>query len=306
MDLQQLVTFRTVVEEGNFSRAGWAQGLTQPAVSSRILSLERELGGSLFVRGGRQLRLTELGEQFYSYASRALEVLNEGIEAAERTRKGRLGLIRIGVLESLLSYLASAVSAYRRQSPDVSFFVRTGHSEDIIKMLRDRRVSLGFVIGSFAGEEFDVLARIKEPVVFAASASNPLSSRGQLSLDEIAVSGQILSFARWDASALPEKIASKLGATADLPVGMVRELIMRGTGAAILSRSLIEADIERGDIVELEVEDLPGLRRESALVCLKAERPLPASVRTFLATLRGSSSSVELIDEKMPAGAQRD
>src|SRR5919107_473293 len=54
MDIRQLRTFAAVVERGSFSAAADALGVTQPAVSQQIRSLERALGFEVLDRSGRR------------------------------------------------------------------------------------------------------------------------------------------------------------------------------------------------------------------------------------------------------------
>ena len=61
--------FLAVVEEGSFTRAARRLGVTQPAVSGQIASLEAAIGQSLFNRG-TVLSLTPSGELFLQYARR--------------------------------------------------------------------------------------------------------------------------------------------------------------------------------------------------------------------------------------------
>ena len=61
--------FLTVVEEGSFTRAARRLGVSQPAVSAQIASLEAAIGQSLFDRG-TTLSLTPSGELFLQYARR--------------------------------------------------------------------------------------------------------------------------------------------------------------------------------------------------------------------------------------------
>src|SRR5713226_4527053 len=89
MDTDQLLAFERIVREGSFSAAARQLDIAQPTISARIQTLETEVGGPLFVRGGRHLTLTERGESFLTYAKRALEVLNEGIEAARASEEGQ-------------------------------------------------------------------------------------------------------------------------------------------------------------------------------------------------------------------------
>ncbi len=91
MDTDQLLAFEHIVREGSFSCAAGALNIAQPTMSARIQGLEGEVGGALFVRGGRNIALTERGESFLPYARRALAVLAEGIEVAQLTQAGKRG-----------------------------------------------------------------------------------------------------------------------------------------------------------------------------------------------------------------------
>jgi DNA-binding transcriptional LysR family regulator len=86
VDLAQLETFVLVAQHQSFSKAAEALFLTQPSVTARIQSLERDLGEPLFERTGRGVRLTEAGSSFLPYAQRMLEALQEGREALEGLR----------------------------------------------------------------------------------------------------------------------------------------------------------------------------------------------------------------------------
>lgn len=65
----KICAFLTVVDEGSFTAAARHLGLTQPAISAQIASLEASLGFPLFQRG-RSLLLTPEGESFLPYARR--------------------------------------------------------------------------------------------------------------------------------------------------------------------------------------------------------------------------------------------
>src|SRR5690349_1538465 len=110
IDTGQLQAFERIVRERSFSRAARTLDIAQPTISERIRALERAVGGPLFVRGvrgapqggsrgGRGAELTDLGAEFLPYASRALEVLASGVEAALQAQAGERGHVSIGVLE---------------------------------------------------------------------------------------------------------------------------------------------------------------------------------------------------------------
>lgn len=74
MDLKQLQYFVTAADEGSISAAARRLYVTQPPVSVQIRQLEKEMGGPLFVRGGRVLELTDAGRALYRHASLLLSL----------------------------------------------------------------------------------------------------------------------------------------------------------------------------------------------------------------------------------------
>ena len=75
MDISALQAFLAVAEAGSFSRAAERIHLTQPAISKRIATLEKQLGTRLFDRIGRGIRLTEVGEALLTRARAVLVAL---------------------------------------------------------------------------------------------------------------------------------------------------------------------------------------------------------------------------------------
>ena len=72
MDTRQLAAFCAVVERRSFSQAAEQLGVTQPAVSLQIRSLEKRLGAQLLDRSGRRVEPTEAGSRLYRSAQRLL------------------------------------------------------------------------------------------------------------------------------------------------------------------------------------------------------------------------------------------
>ena len=77
MEFQQIRYFVSVARELNFTRAAAVCRVAQPSLSAQIQKLERELGGPLFHRLGRRIRLTELGESLLPRAERMLHLQQE-------------------------------------------------------------------------------------------------------------------------------------------------------------------------------------------------------------------------------------
>src|SRR5436190_16260590 len=83
MDTRQLAAFCAVVERKSFSQAAERLGVTQPAVSLQIRSLEQRLGRRLLDRSGRRVEPTEAGLRLYASAQRLLQAEEQLLEELE-------------------------------------------------------------------------------------------------------------------------------------------------------------------------------------------------------------------------------
>ena len=96
MDTRQLAAFCAVVERKSFSEAAERLGVTQPAVSQQIRSLEERVGQQLLDRSGRRVEPTEAGNRLYRSAQRLLalerQLLEEVAGDAEGPLRGQLAI----------------------------------------------------------------------------------------------------------------------------------------------------------------------------------------------------------------------
>ena len=89
MDTRQLAAFCAVVERKSFSQAAERLGVTQPAVSLQVRSLEKRLGRKLLDRSGRRVEPTEAGLALYRGAQRMLALEEQLIDELEAGEAGR-------------------------------------------------------------------------------------------------------------------------------------------------------------------------------------------------------------------------
>jgi len=97
MDTRQLAAFCAVVERRSFSQAAERLGVTQPAVSLQVRSLERRLGRQLLDRSGRRVEPIEAGLKLYRSAQRLLALEEQIVtELAEEDGGALRGTLEIG------------------------------------------------------------------------------------------------------------------------------------------------------------------------------------------------------------------
>ena len=113
-------SFACVARSGSISAAAKELFVTQPAVSSDILALERELGVSLFSRTNRGMKLTPEGNVLYGYIREAFAFIESGEDALRDITGLHSGIIRIGASDMTLKfYLLDYIEAFRKKHPDI-------------------------------------------------------------------------------------------------------------------------------------------------------------------------------------------
>ena len=299
MDRHQLAAFDQVVREGSFTRAAVALGLGQPAVSARLKVLEDELGGTLFTRG-RRVALTALGESFLPYARRALEVLDEGVEVARRAQVGQRGCVRLASLGSLAGgLLGPALAAFAREYPEVECVIRSGNHERVVSLLLDGVVDLGLVTWpcTEAGSaDLQAILTFHEPVPLVASPAHPLAAVSRIREEELVRLGRPFFLLRWWQAHHPTilGLAERAGPRFDLSMEAARRLAIEGTGVGFFTRTYIAEDLRRGALVELEVQGLPRISRDSALVRRGRGGPLSPATANLVEAIRRQAVALGL------------
>jgi DNA-binding transcriptional LysR family regulator len=143
MNLQQLTTFCTVLNEGSMTAAADKLYLTQPAVSQQIRSLEEELNAILLVRGVRQVKATMQGQLLYDYAKRILHLTQQAEVAVQTMSQQISGELRIGTENSIGLYLISPiVGMFLKHNTSLRIKLVYGSYEEILNKMKDGAVDL--------------------------------------------------------------------------------------------------------------------------------------------------------------------
>jgi DNA-binding transcriptional LysR family regulator len=303
MEIGQLEAFERAAREGSFTRAAAELDLTQPSISARIAALEDALGGPLFERGGRRLRLTSLGQTFLPYAERVLAVLADGRAAAQRVAEGKLGRVTIGALHPLPMYmLARPLERFREEYPAVDVSIREWTQRLIIDMLYDGEITLGLMGTPHVGKGLHVHARFQEPVRAVAGVDHPLAEQvrqaGQVTLADVfdhtiyhvSLNPHVTALVQ---SFVEQGRRGSGGAVIHVPAVMTLRPLILGQGIAFLPESYVQRHIEAGSLVFLTVSDLPRLHNETLLVSL-AGRDLDAPNAAFVRLIRLECRSIRV------------
>jgi LysR family hydrogen peroxide-inducible transcriptional activator len=109
LTLKQLRYFEALARDGRFRRAADACAISQPALSMQIKELEEQLGGDLFERSAREVKLTAFGQLFATRVRDILRAVDELGDLARSARDTFLTPLRLGIIPTIAPYLLPAI-----------------------------------------------------------------------------------------------------------------------------------------------------------------------------------------------------
>lgn len=120
-DLNVIPIFVAVVEQGSFSGAAKALGLSKSAVSKRVTKLEADLGVRLLHRTTRSLQLTEPGEQYFNHAQDVMKSAQQAADHAVEWQHQPKGVLRLSLPMSLgRLHIAPLITEFLAAFPDLT------------------------------------------------------------------------------------------------------------------------------------------------------------------------------------------
>lgn len=146
MELRQIKYFIEVAKREHMTEAADHLHVAQSAVSRQIAKLEEELGVSLFIREGRNVRLTPIGNIFLAHMEKALQVIEDAEQVIKEYTDPKRGTIQIGFVSTLALYiLPTLISAFRRQYPDVKFNLVQGTYKEMKNEVIKGKINMAIV-----------------------------------------------------------------------------------------------------------------------------------------------------------------
>ena len=192
MDLRTLHYFVVVAEERNITRAAERLSMSQPPLSSQIKGLEEELGVQLFIRGRRQLTITDAGAHLYRRARQLLE-LSDQTRQEIRSMEGLSGNLNISLVEGRAPFLLSRwIAGFRSEFPQVAIHLWNGGGDEVMERLRRGLADLALVATPYSAEQFDGFSVGREPWVAIISRDHPLAKEEGMFIPLKKLAGQPL------------------------------------------------------------------------------------------------------------------
>jgi DNA-binding transcriptional LysR family regulator len=151
IELRHLRYFLAVAEELNFSRAAERLHIAQPALSSQIRTLEKQLGCDLFIRTTRSVSLTANGRMFAEDAREIVERADAAVARIEAAARGERGTLRVGFFVHGAAELGTEIlHRFAEEFPSIEAeMVSAATLEEAQRSVRDRETDVAFVCTMF-------------------------------------------------------------------------------------------------------------------------------------------------------------
>lgn len=264
MTIRHLRIFEAVAREGSMNRAAARLYLSQPTVSKAVKELEDYYDVRLFERLSQRLYITREGELLLSYARQVLEGfdrMERALRRPDRPQELRVGCsVTVGtaLINPLLDRAAQALKGCQ-------VMVEVSNTSVIEEMILSNRVDLGLVEGIVRHPDLLHLPVLTDRLCLVSAPDHPLARKKELKLSDLE-GWELISRERGSVDRNQfEQILRQEG------IRMVRSWnctnteaikngVIAGRGVAVLSTLIVQKELERGELVALEVEGLPILR----------------------------------------------
>jgi DNA-binding transcriptional LysR family regulator len=289
MDTRQLAAFCAVVERKSFSQAAERLGVTQPAVSLQIRSLEQRLGRRLLDRSGRRVEPTEAGLRLYASAQRVLAAEQGLLEELDAGDEGIVsGTLELGASTGPGGTVVPVLLCeFQQQHPDLRVRLSVSDTQTVVDRVADRELELGIVGAGrkHRGVVFDPF--FSDEVVLACPAGHRFAGK-TITLEQLRGEPLIVMQEGAGVRQVIEDELRKAGARLrDLDVRLelglqesARSAVLAGHGITFISRLAIDADLAAGRLATARVRGLDPVRE--IFVARAAGRSETRAARAFL------------------------
>jgi len=187
IDIKKVRHFLKVSELLSFSRAARELGVSQPGLTKAILQLEKDIGGTLVRREGKNTHLTPLGKEMMPHFRQLELSARRTEEAAKRMVAGEAPNLQIGLMCTIgPTPISSFLTDYQRTNPGLEFVISDVSRSAIAQVLLAGAVDVAIVGAEISDDQrFRYITLYQERMVAACASDHPFAHRAEVSLEDV-------------------------------------------------------------------------------------------------------------------------
>src|SRR6266567_5504596 len=298
MDLRQLEILQAIAETGSFTACGRKLHVSQSAISRQILLLEDELGEPLFLRVGRQVRMTPAAESLVKLGQRVFQDVRETVGTiTDRTRdlKGTLRLS--GGMTVCLYVFPPLLKHLRRIHPHLDVRLTVATAGRSVQEIRGGRVDAGLLTLPVDESDMVTVPVLREELLLVTPPTHPLARRRAVTPKDLAR----LPFVLFEVGSATRKVIDTFFAGEGIEpiivmdtenVEIIKAMVKTGLGIGIVPYQSVAREVKAGQLFCTRIEGYE-LVRETGWVYARANR-VPRMIHELLAAFEAVRNRLRL------------
>lgn len=282
--LQQLRILKAVAAEKSFTKAAGTLFISQPSLSKQIKILENRLGIILLNReNNNKLSLTESGKLFLEYAERILALSEESCRALNDLKNAHRGNLTVGASQTIGTYLMPRVLAlFAQHYPQINLKVEVNPTRIIAKKVLNHEIDIAVVGGDVPEElkkNLEIENFVEDELILIIPKSHPFALKKQKKINKDDL--YHLNFLTLNSTSTIRKFIDNILMQNNIEtkqfnilmelnsIEAIKTAVSLGVGAAFVSSSAIEKEIELKTIEVINIENI-RITRTLSIITNKA------------------------------------
>lgn len=269
VNVSQLRTFVTVVDHGSFSEAARVMGISQPAVTMQIQSLEADIGATLLDRRYRRVDLTEAGRALLPHARQVLGQLEEARDEITALSGRVTGRLQIAASTTPGVYvIPRLLGSFLAENPEVGVTISVHDTAEVVEQVESGHAHIGVTGATVRGARASFEQQGSDELVLIANPEHPFAGRSNMPLSSLAAETWVMRESGSGTRQVAERLLADHGVDPDELIVAVElgtgEAILSavegGLGISILSRYVVARALELGTVAQVDALGLPASR----------------------------------------------
>ena len=287
MDLRQLEILQTIAETGSFTACGRKLHVSQSAISRQVLLLEEELGEPLFLRVGRQVRMTQAAESLVQLGQRVFQDVRETVGAiTDRTRELRGALRLSGGMTVCLYVFPPLLKHLRRVHPHLDVRLTVATAGRSVQEIRAGHVDAGLLTLPVEAADLVTMPVLREELLLVTMPTHPLAKQRRVAPADLAAQ----PFVMFETGSATRRIIDQffVGESIEPTIVMetenveiIKAMVRTGLGISIVPYQAVAREVRAGQFFCARIEG-HELARETGWVYPRANRT-PRVIQELLA-----------------------
>jgi len=289
MNLRDLDLFCEVAHLGSFSKAAKSHGMSQPAASEIVKSIEEHLGCDLLNRAVRPLELTPEGVIYYDGCRQLLDEYRRLEDRVLQRRDKVVGPVRVGAIYSVgLLQFDGYVREFERLYPDAALDLQYLHPEEVLSRVVSEEVDLGLMSFPPKRSDLNCIPWQDQAIVVVVPPEHSFAKRDGLRVEElegenlVGFTSELQMRTETDKWLRQAKVHVNVVHAFD-NIENIKRAVEVGSGIALLPVPTVRREVELGSLVAIPLENVQWFRRLA--IIHKKTKPFATAITRFLELL---------------------